>query len=308
MRRALALLSLGIAALGAGCASADPLRLYLAGSRVVIQDGDAVFAEYRADGPRGPAIWPLCAPGGEPVTRAYPFFVVEGEAQDHPHHTSFWFAHGAVNGVDFWQGNGRIVPVSMLVEQAGHRIEQACDWRDERGATVVHERREYGFHTGAEWRAVDFATSLRRDEGPFTFGDTKEGTLALRLRPEFCLEGPGAAGRVVNSEGVVGAAVWGKPARWVAYAAELGGVTHTVALFDHPLNHGHPTTWHARGYGLCAANPFGLSDFAKAPKGTGDLVVPQGAELRLRYRVWLHRGPCDAAAIEAAWRAFTARG
>ena len=32
-----------------------------------------------------------------------------------------------------------------------------------------------------------------------------------------------------------------------------------VAIFDHPSNPQHPTTWHARQYGLIAANPFGLN-------------------------------------------------
>lgn len=308
MRAASNMVALAAVLMSGGCAAPDAVRMQMAGTRVVIQDGQAVFAEYRADGPRGPAIWPLCAPGGEPVTRAFPFFEVEGEARDHPHHTSLWFAHGEVNGIDFWQGKGQIVATGApVMDRALHRIEQPCEWRDDRGVLVARERRTLTFQSAADWRAVDFATSLVRDDGPLRFGDTKEGTMALRLRQEFCLEGPGAAGHLQNSEGATGNAVWGKPARWVAYSADLGGVPHTVAMFDHPDNHGHPTTWHARGYGLCAANPFGLSDFTKAPKGTGELVVPQGAELRLRYRVWVHRGPCDGERIDAAWRLFSAR-
>ena len=132
--------------------------------------------------------------------------------------------------------------------------------------------------------------------------------MALRLRNEFCLEGPGAAGTVQSSEGLRGKAVWGKPARWVAYSAELDGVPHTVAMFDAPGNHGHPTHWHARGYGLFAANPFGLHDFTGAPPGTGDLVIQDRGELRLRYRIWIRRGAVDAAQLEAAWAGFAAGG
>lgn len=284
-----------------------PLQMTAGPRSVVIQDGNEVVARYQADGPRGPAVWPLCAPGGESLTRAFPFAEVLGEANDHPHHTSLWFAHGNVSGVDFWQGKGRIVAVGdPIVDQAQQRIEQACEWRDENGALVARERRALSFFSGTDWRAVDLATVLTSDGKPLRFGDTKEGTMALRLRQEFCLEGPGAAGSMQNSEGQVGNAVWSKRARWVAYSALLGGVPHTVAMFDHPTNHGFPTTWHARGYGLCAANPFGLSDFTKAPKGAGELVVPAGREQAFRYRVWVHRGPCDAALIDAAWRAFAA--
>jgi hypothetical protein len=212
-----------------------------------------------------------------------------------------------VNGVDFWQGRGQIVAVGPpRVERDEGRIEQSCEWRGPDGAVVARERRSLQFHCGPDTRTVDFATALVRDDGPLVFGDTKEGTFALRLRPELCFEGQGAAGAVIDSEGRTGPSVWGQHARWIAYSAELAGALHTVALFDHPDNHGHPTTWHARGYGLAAANPFGLAEFQGAAKGAGELVVPQGAELRLRYRVWLHRGPCEAAGVEAAWRRYAA--
>lgn len=300
-------LGLWILLASAACSTAPSLRFLQAGSRVVVTDGPDMVAEFRADGPRGPALWPLLAPGGEPVTRAFPFAELDGEPRDHPHHTSLWFAHGAVNGVDFWQGDGRIVAVGPpLVERAEARLVQHCEWRDARGAVVARERRSLQFGSAPDTRTVDFATSVVRDDGPLVFGDTKEGTFALRLRQELCLEGPGAAGAVFDSEGRTAGAVWGQHARWIAYRAELAGAVHTVALFDHPDNHGHPTTWHARDYGLAAANPFGLQAFQGAPQGAGDLVVPQGAELRLRYRVWLHRGPCDGPAVEAAWRRYAA--
>lgn len=291
---------------GAACAAPGPAVQFVAsGDRVVVTAGGEPFAEYRADGPRGPCVWPLHAPGGQTVTRAFPFAEVAGEAHDHVHHTSLWFAHGAANGVDCWAGTGRIVAVGTpAVDAATGAIVQGCEWRDEKGAVVCRERRELCFAATADARTVDFAVALLRAEGPLRLGDTKEGTMALRVRTEFCLEGKGAAGSISNSEGQTGAAAWGQHARWVAYSAPLDGVLHTVAMFDHPGNHGHPTTWHARGYGLCAANPFGLHDFTKAPVGAGDLEIAAGSELRLRYRVWLHRGPCDAAAIEAAWRAF----
>ena len=285
------------------CTTGPGVTIATDGARILVAADNEPFAEYRADGPRGPCVWPLHAPGGQPVTRAFPFAEVAGEAKDHPHHTSLWFAHGAVNGVDYWSGDGRITAYGTPVLST-HTIAQACEWRDGDGVLVATEGRTFGFHAGASWRAVDVAVVLAGATGPLHFGDTKEGTMAVRLRGEFCLPAKGGAGRITNSEGGVDAAAWGKRARWVAYSAVLDGVPHTVALFDHPQNLRHPTTWHARDYGLCAANPFGLHDFTKAPPGTGDLEVPYGSTLQFRYRVWVHRGACDAAAIDAAWHAF----
>jgi hypothetical protein len=217
------------AVFAAACGSSPELHLVAAGGRVLVRDGAQVIAEYRADGPRGPAVWPLLASSGEPVTRAFPFATLDGEARDHPHHTSLWLAHGAVDGVDFWQGDGRVVAVGpTAVEPATATLRQAVEWRRKDGGVVCHEQRALRFHTGSAWRAVDVQTKLWRDDGELRFGDTKEGTFAIRLRPEFCLEGPGAAGSVSNSEGDRGGAAWGKRARWVAYQATLAGALHTV--------------------------------------------------------------------------------
>jgi hypothetical protein len=303
------LLAAAVAWLPAACkgGAGDRVRFASVGGRVVVTVGEnQPFAAYQDSGPRGPAVWPLCAPGGVPVTRAFPFAEVDGEPRDHPHHQSLWFAHGAVNGVDFWQGQGaRIVAAGAIeADAATATVRHASEWRGPDDAVVCRDARAVRFVASREWRAVDVAITLSAGEQPLRLGDTKEGTMALRLRPELCLEGPRAAGSLQTSEGLRGAEAWGKPARWVAYSGPVEGAPVTVAMFDHPGNHGHPTHWHARGYGLCAANPFGLHDFTGAPRGAGDLVLPAGGDLRLRYRVWLARGAADVAAIEAAYRAW----
>ena len=291
--------------LAAAACSSSELRFVPSAVGVSVHAPDGLIAEYRIDGQRGPVLWPLCAVGGEALTRAFPFAEVEGERRDHRHHESCWFAHGAVNGVDFWAGDGSIVAIGKpQIDAAKGEIAQRSEWRDGAGEVICQDRRTWRFHRGEGWRAVDVTVVVTRAAGELKFGDTKEGTMALRLRNEFCLAGPGAAGSITNSEGVTGKSAWGKPARWVAYSAKLASVPHTVAMFDAPGHHGHPTHWHARDYGLFAANPFGLHDFTEAPAGTGDLVVAAGGALRLRYRIWLCTGACDAAAIEAAWQKF----
>ena len=54
-----------------------------------------------------------------------------------------------------------------------------------------------------------------------------------------------------------------------AHRPHDGGHTVTIAIFDHPGNPGYPTYWHARGYGLFAANPLGRHIFdPKQPRLT----------------------------------------
>jgi hypothetical protein len=130
--------------------------------------------------------------------------------------------------------------------------------------------------------------------------------MAIRLAPPLRLRGEVAQGRCVNSEGVRDLEVWGKRARWVDYWGPIGGATVGVAILDHPGNRAHPTWWHARDYGLFAANPFGAHDFERLPAGTGDVRLAAGEALRLRYRFCFHAGDALAAGIEDEWRAYAA--
>jgi hypothetical protein len=295
------------AGLLAGCSSA-PLRpeLRAAEGGVEVRLGGEPFTEYLGTGFRRPILWPLRAPGGIAVTRAFPMAEVAGEPRDHPHQQSLWFAHGAVNGVDFWAGDGRIVCLETGVDPAAGAIHGRSSWRAGDGREVCRDDHAITFTGGADWRAVDFDLTLAASHGALRLGDTKEGTFALRLRPEFCLPGQGGNGTIANSEGLRDGAAWGKRARWVAYAATVEGQPLVVAVFDHPGNPSHPTWWHARDYGLLAANPFGVHDFAGAPPDTGLVEVPQGGALRFRYRVLLGRGAGFTDGLDAAYAQWAA--
>ena len=125
--------------------------------------------------------------------------------------------------------------------------------------------------------------------------------MAIRLAPTLRVKGPVARGKAVNSSGVRGKGVWGKRASWVDYSGPVGEAVVGVAIFDHPKNHAHPTWWHARDYGLFAANPFGVHDFERKPRGTGDLLLPKGGSLRLRYRFVIHPGDAATAEVARLW-------
>ena len=96
----------------------------------------------------------------------------------------------------------------------------------------------------------------------------------------------------------------GQPANWVDYWAKIDSHTVGVAIFDHPKNPRHPTRWHARDYGLIAANPFGLHHFADQPEGTGDMTIPAGQSVTFRYRFLFHDGDPVQADIPARYRQY----
>jgi hypothetical protein len=151
-------------------------------------------------------------------------------------------------------------------------------------------------------RSIDFDIVLTPNGHPVTFGDTKEGTFAIRLASTLRVEGDVAEGTLLDSEGRANGAVWGKRARWVAANGPVQGEVVTVAILDHPENLRHPTWWHARKYGLVAANPFGVHDFEGQAEGAGDFVAE--GPVRFRYRVLLRRGAATQAELDRAWRVY----
>ena len=286
------------------------LPLALSEGEVQIATPAGPFATFHhGEGDRVPFVWPIVGPGGVEVTRAFPMDKGRvGESSDHPHHTSLWFAHGDVNGHDFWhdKDGARIAPAGkakVTEEDGAVRVASRHRWVTGEDVQLLEEARTMTFRDLEGGRAIDLDLRLTAITD-VTFGDTKEGTFALRLHPALRPKGDVARGTAMNSEG--DEVIWGKRARWVDY---WGPVPHGsqarvlgVAVLDHPDNLRHPTWWHARDYGLVGANPFGVHHFERKPKGTGDHSLAKGETLRLRYRVLLHDGPGEQAAIDRHWR------
>jgi hypothetical protein len=269
-----------------------------------------------------PILFPILGPRGVPMTRSWPMVGdVAGESHDHPHHESLWFMHGSVNGIDFWghpadqQGRRpRVEQTDITRCESGETgvLETVNRWCGPDGTVICTDTRRIEFSGDATSRSIDYAITIRADHGPVTLGDTKEGTMAVRVRTSLQVkdrEGSvGAAGHIVNSEGEKDVAAWGKKARWVDFSGPADGRTVGIAILDHPANLRHPTHWHARDYGLFAANPFGLHDFTGSPAGSGDHTIPAGESLTLRYRFIFHEGDAVAAGIEDCWRRWAEKG
>jgi hypothetical protein len=100
--------------------------------------------------------------------------------------------------------------------------------------------------------------------------------------------------------------VWGKRSEWLDYSGRIDGAAVGIAVFDHLSNPRYPTYWHARAYGLLAANIFGLHDFERDPTRDASLSIRPGQPLRFRYRVIIHPGDVNAAGIRDAYEAWVA--
>jgi hypothetical protein len=68
-----------------------------------------------------------------------------------------------------------------------------------------------------------------------------------------------------------------------------GSDTISIVMIDHPANPGYPTYWHARGYGLFAANPLGQKIFSQGREML-DFHLDKGQSVTFRYRIVLAAG------------------
>lgn len=298
-----------------GTAEGAEVQIREADGKLRIEVGGELFTEYHfRDVPR-PFFYPVLGPGGLPMTRHWPIKEAPDEERDHMHHRSLWFTHGDINGEDFWSESpraGKVVHERFLrIESGAARgvIVSANRYVARDGRVVCTDERLFRVHGRSDERLFDFEVTLRAAEAEVTFGDTKEGSMAIRLAETMRLKGPKGKpgqGRIVNSEGLRDGATWGKRARWVDYFGPVQGQIVGVAIFDHPSNPRHPTWWHVRDYGLFAANPFGVHDFEKQPPGTGKLVIPAGQSVTFRYRFYLHRGDEQQARVAKRYAEYAA--
>ncbi len=266
------------------------------------------FTTYRPISGHKPICFPLFGPGGVSMTRSYPMIEVPGETRDHPHHRSLWFTHGAVNGIDFWSegpGAGKILQRTITFEEGPVLgiITTTNDWLKPDGSPVCSDRRELRFYRVSSGRLIDVEITVFPSAGPVRFGDTKEGSFGIRTAP--WLKPDANQGAVVlNSNGDRNRKAWGKRARWLDASGPFEGKILGIAILEHPSSFRAPTYWHARTYGLIAANPFGLHRFLRDKSRDGSHTLEPGSTLRFRFRLWLHEGSAETAGVEAKWRQF----
>ena len=266
------------------------------------------FAKYVKESGNKPIIWPIVGPTGKEMMRQFPMREAgEGERADHPHHRSFWFTHGDVNGISFWhEGNntGTIKNREISDVSTGKTASFTTvnDWIGPDGQKICEEHSTYTFGGDDDMRWIDAVCTIRATEDKdVVFGDTKEGSCGVRVAGTMKVDSkPG--GTIVNSEGQSDKDAWGKAASWVDYYGPVEGETLGVAILNHPDSFRYPTYWHVRTYGLFAANPFGLSDFKAGKKGTHTLKKDD--TMTLRHRVIFHKRAETDAAIAKAFEAY----
>lgn len=281
-----------------------------------------------------PVLFPLISDEGISVTRGFPLDPRPGERVDHPHHAGLWFNYGNANGFDFWNNSDAIKPEmrakmgivvfkKILATRTGPDtgellVESA--WITGENQAILDQTTRYIFSRRDHARAIDQVVTLKALDR-VVFNDDKEGLLGMRVA--HWLESPDEKGGVftdasgrptkveaaaatdatgvyLTSEGVKGEAAWATRGRWCSLTGHTGNHTVAIAIFDSPHNPGYPTYWHARGYGLFAANPLGRSIFdPKQPAFNFTIEKNQTAVFRYRVIVYSRAATVDELNREA---------
>jgi hypothetical protein len=303
------------------CGQTEAVGVSMRDGKVVVEIGGKLFTEYHYQDVPRPYFWPVLTADGGEMTRQWPMANAKDEEHDHPHHRGLWFAHGNVNGLDFWSeepNSCKIVHDGFLEVKSFNRyglIKSKDKWLDHAGAVVCTDVRTMRFYGLSDReRMLDFDITLQAPpDKPVVFGDTKEGTMAIRVAESMRLKHKNGAGQghIVMSTGLRDEETWGKRADWCDYYGPVAKDGKNpeilgVAIFDHPDNPRHPTTWHVRDYGLFAANPFGLHEFEKAPANAGNLTIPAGQSVTFRYRFYFHHGDEKQAHVAEEYQKYIA--
>jgi hypothetical protein len=271
-----------------------------------------------------PVFYPILTSEGTEITRGFPLNPKAGERADHPHQIGMWLTYGNVNGLDFWgngskglgirNANGGVVKhlkTEKISEGSGEGSFTTTEsWVDTSDVELLREVTEFHFIAKGNIRIIDRKTILTAGEKAVNLPDTKEGMFGIRVARQLELPtvgnvvlynedgttsrekdtlNTGITGNYLSSEGISGEEVWGTRARWMHLFGNIEDEKISLVICDHPENPNYPTYWHARTYGLFAANPLGVKDFTNG-KDSLNFSISPGQSVTFRYRVIVASG------------------
>ncbi len=286
--------------------------------------GDKLFTTYLwYDDLTKPVLYPIFSSQNTEITRGFPIKPRENERTDHPHQIGNWLTYGNVDGWDFWgngsRGLGIRSPNGGIIKYLNIEKQTEGDegilvtnesWVTPKDRELLKGKTEFHFMGNGDIRIIDRITTLTATDTVVEFPDTKEGMFGIRVARQLelpsnediklkekdgsvttvkALSNDEVTGNYRSSEGVEGEAVWGTRAKWMHLFGNIHTEKISLVICDHPKNVSYPTYWHARGYGLFAANPLGAKDFTNG-KEVVNFTLQPGQSVVFRYRIILNSG------------------
>jgi hypothetical protein len=299
---------------GESCRQKQKVEFVPDDNKINVMIGDRHFTSYLyRDDLTKPVLFPVHTPSGIVVNRGYPLATVEGESKDHPHHVGIFFTYDRVNDDGFWNNTTsppqiKHVKVTQMAGGDGKgKLSTVANWVGKSGRVLLQENRNMVFRASENEYVIDFSIDLTAQDTEVVFSDTKEGMFAIRVA-HWLRENE--TGEYLSSNGdKTEKNVWGKRARWVRLEGEKDGKTIGIAIFNHPASVNYPTYWHARGYGLFAANPLGQYVFEKSRKQANpqpfQLTLQPGQSAHFRFGLVVYEGHRTKEQLQQQFERFT---
>ncbi len=277
---------------------APPVTFSSKPGHVEILVGDRPFAIYVYQDEKIPRPY-FCsvrAPDGTQVTRNHP--PVKGtDLLDHATmHPGIWLAFGDISGADFWRNKARVAHERFVEEPVGKpgvgsfAVQNVYSAADD--MVVCREIRRYTILVRPIGCFLLHDSEFYSDEGDFVFGDQEEMGLGVRMATPLIVK---KGGRIANSDGLINEkGAWGRQAAWCDYSGVIGKRRYGITSMPYPENF-RDSWFHARDYGLLAANPSGRNAFTRGGKSA--VVVKKGERFKLRFGLLIYSTTSDNTTI-----------
>lgn len=291
--------------------------------KVNIFIGGKLFTTFNySDSIEKPVLYPIHTAHETTVTRGFPLNTQPGDPTDHPHHLGLWLNFENVNGLDFWNNSYAIpkekkqlygwIKTDKILKMSGGEtgiLSYHANWTNQQNELLLEETTRFEFSGTIHQRIIDRITILKANT-EVRFKDAKDGLLGLRLAHALEIQTmedqkftddkgnitivKGGTDTIPNgtyltSEGKKGNDAWGTRGRWCKVYGKMGKDSVSITIIDHPKNPNYPTFWHARGYGLFAANPLGEKIFTNE-RGSKNLQLKKGELVTFRFRIVIDEG------------------
>ena len=232
--------------------------------------------------------------------------------KDHVWHRGLWYCWKKINGINYWEENGKSQQSQGLTETLSTTvtthddhsalIQQILSYHKPNEAEVVSETRKISVSApnadGDYHMDWDMTFTAQQDatfdvhRGPSWGG---YGGMSFRAADDFqqVIYADSEAGLLADPKQVR----HGKSANWHSIFRDREGVLDGITMFDHPSNVNHQTPWYVYRGNFRFLNP--------SPAMHKAIILKKGKSLRLRYRILVHAGKPDPAALNAAFESWT---
>jgi len=232
-------------------------------------------------------------PSGIQVSRNHP--PIEGkDSMDHDtYHPGIWLTFAGINGNDYWRLKKKTEhemfigkPESGAGRGSFTVSNFYLDSKDSTGNRIAHEICKYTILVRPSYYILIYDSTISSDENDLVFGDDQEYGLGIRVQTPI-EERHG--GQILNADGLKGAEkLYGKASDWCDYSGVIDNKLIGMTVMPDPKNF-RRSWYHARDYGLIAANPFGRKKVAGGEES--EVLVKKGEKFHLGFGVAIYSVP-----------------